>query len=285
MTQSLSMLPYSFSMINLVNLMPEWCWDTFDNVMAQAGTNRVELVPSMMLGMNWDEQIYEENGPVQQALRRLMNQYSVGSIQSLTYGLQINLADHLRNHTELNKRLQALARLGKTTGCSILVLGSPGQKKQLDRALSDIEHKQRFMDNCSWIASTLGPDLFISLEHNTIYQGAEYCNTLLDIIDIVTTLRRDGTVNVGVNLDTKCLMHEYGTDVRVGDLLDKYDLADLATSIQVSYDFLVRDTDHCTQDQRDVAIFANTHNIPLSLEEFGLLGNQIDSFVQSWISL
>jgi hypothetical protein len=47
----------------------------------------------MLLVMNWDQQIEEDNGNDQQALVHLVNRYKVGSIQSLTYGLQIILAE------------------------------------------------------------------------------------------------------------------------------------------------------------------------------------------------
>ena len=275
-------MPYSFSMINLVKLMPEWSWDGFDQVMDQAGTNRVELVPSMLLGMDWDQQIEEENGPVQQALVRLMQRYKVGSIQSLTYGLQINLADQLVNHPELLRRLKALGVLARSTGCSVLILGSPGQKKQLDPAMGSVDHKQRFIANCSWMARTLGSEVILSLEHNTIGQGADYCNTLAEIVDVVKALRLEGIANVGVNLDTKCLMQEFGDNVHVGELLANHDLAGMITSIQISFDFLSRDAPHRANDHRRLLVFAYARDIPLSLEEFGLLGNQIQSFVQHW---
>jgi sugar phosphate isomerase/epimerase len=275
-------LPYSFSMINLVKLMPEWSWDGFDQVMAQAGTNRVELVPSMLLGMDWDQQIEEENGPVQQALVRLMQRYKVGSIQSLTYGLQINLADQLINHPELHRRLKALRLLAKTTGCSVLILGSPGQKKQLDPAMNSVDHKQRFIDNCSWMARTLGPEAKLSLEHNTIDQGAEYCNTLAEIIDVVKTLRLEGIANVGINLDTKCLIQEFGDDVHVGELIAKHHLAGLITSIQISFDFLTRNAPHRAEDHRQLLDLAHARGLPLSLEEFGLLKAHVVSFVVAW---
>ena len=271
-------------MINLVKLMPEWSWDGFDQVMDQAGTNRVELVPSMLLGMDWDQQIEEENGPVQQALVRLMQRYKVGSIQSLTYGLQINLADQLVNHPELLRRLKALRVLARTTGCSVLILGSPGQKKQLNPAMGSVDHKQRFIANCSWMARTLGPEVKLSLEHNTIVQGADYCNTLAEIIDVVKTLREQGIANAGINLDTKCLIQEFGDNVHVGELLANYGLAEMITSIQVSFDFLTRDVPHRSKDHRQLLDFARARALPLSLEEFGLLENQVIPFVEIWNS-
>lgn len=276
--------PYSFSMINLVRLMPDWSWNSFDQLMAKASTTRVELVPSMALGVDWDHQIEAQGGPVQHALDHLLERYAVGSIQSLTYGLKINLADDLINHTALLRRLHGLQILGTKTQCSVLILGSPGQKKQLVPAISDSEHKQRFTANCSWIANMVGPDLILSLEHNTRDQGAEYCNTLADIVDVVNTIRFDGTANVGINLDTKCLIHEFGVHVNVGELLADTDLIDLITSIQVSYDFLTRDSPHCTEDQRQLLAFARTRALPLSLEEFGLLENQVHPFVEAWNS-
>ena len=274
-------LPYSFSMINLVKLMPEWSWDSFDQVMGQAGTNRVELVPSMLLGIDWDQQIEEEDGPVQQALVRLLQRYKVGSIQSLTYGLQINLADQLVNHPELLRRLKALRVLARTTGCSVLILGSPGQKKHLDPAMGSVDHKQRFIDNCSWMARTLGPEVTLSLEHNTIVQGAEYCNTLAEIIDVVKTLGEQGIANAGINLDTKCLIQEFGDDVHVGELLANHGLAGLITSIQLSFDFLTRGAPHRTEDHRKLLDFAHARGLPLSLEEFGLLNSQLTSYVKA----
>ena len=274
--------PYSFSMINLVKLLPDWSWDGFDQVMAQAATTRIELVPSMVLGLDWDQQIGVQGSHVQRALDRLMQQYTVGSIQSLTYGLQINLADHFINHPGLLRRLQALQTLGKKTQCPVMILGSPGQKKQLDPAISAAQHKQRFMTNCAWMASMLGPELILSLEHNTSDQGAEYCNTLADIVDVVNALRSDGTANVGVNLDTKCLIHEFGENVRVGAFLDNPELAPLITSIQVSYDFLARDTPHRVEDQLQLLAFARAHTLPLGLEEFGLLDSQLIPYIETW---
>lgn len=273
---------YSFSMINLVQILPDWSWVGFDRVMAKAETNRVELVPSMVLGMDWDQCIGAETGPIQDAVDRLVKFYTVSSIQSLTYGLPINLADNLIVHPGLTARLQALAVLGKATGCSVLILGSPGQKKITNRTVSYAEYKQRFTSNCSWIATTLGPELILSLEHNTSAQGAEYCNTLGDIIDVVTTLRRNGIANVGVNLDTKCLLHEFGEHVRAGDLLATGEMSELVTSIQVSYDFLTRNTSHRAEDHDQLRAFARARGLPLSLEEFGLLENQLTPFVEAW---
>ena len=284
MSQSTKGLPYSFSMINLVKLMPDWSWNGFDQLMSQAATNRVELVPSMVLGLDWDQHIEVQGGHVQLALEHLMQRCTVGSIQSLTYGLQINLADDLINHPGLLRRLQALAVLAKKTQCSVMILGSPGQKKKLETSISDTEHKQRYIANCSWMGSMLGPKLILSLEHNTSAQGAEYCNTLGDIVDVVNAIRLGSTANVGINLDTKCLMHEFGTNVNVGELLANPELVDLITSIQVSYDFLSRDTPHRTEDQRQLLAFARARALPLSLEEFGLMESQVIPFVESWNS-
>lgn len=274
--------PYSFSMINLVRLMPDWCWHRFDQVMATASTARVELVPSMVLGVDWDHQIDTHGGTVRHALDHLLERYAVGSIQSLTYGLKINLADDLINNTEMLRRLDALQILGNRTKCSVLILGSPGQKKKLDYVINHSEYKQRFTSNCSWIARMVGPNLTLSLEHNTREQGAEYCNTFADIVDVVKTIRSNGIANIGINLDTKCLIHEFGEHVNVGELLANADLTELITSIQVSYDFLTRDSPNRKEDQQQLLAFARTRAVPLSLEEFGLLENQIQPFVEAW---
>jgi len=284
MTPSHAGLLYSFSMINMVKLLPEWSWDGFDQIMSQTCTRRVELVPSMLLGMDWDQQIDEQYGPVQQALERLMEQYTVSSIQSLTYGLQINLADQLINHPELLRRLKALRLLGKSTGCSVLILGSPSQKKQYDPAMSSADHKQRFIANCTWMANMLGPEFTLSLEHNTADQGADYCNSLAEMGAVVKSIRDNGMRNVGLNFDTKCLIHEFGEDVCVSSLLASPWLSGLITSIQISYDFLSRNVPHRAEDQRQLLAFARTRAIEPSLEEFGLLENQFHSFIEIWLS-
>jgi hypothetical protein len=74
MKSETSSVPYSFSMVNLINLMPEWSWQRFDEIMNQAQTKNVELVPGMVLGAEWDQYITKEtlenpghprdNGPV-----------------------------------------------------------------------------------------------------------------------------------------------------------------------------------------------------------------------------
>ena len=284
MNLSLRKLPYSFSMINLVKLLPVWSWKGFDQVMAQAGTKRVELVPSMMLGVDWDQQINDQTGTVQQALERLLEHYKVESIQSLTYGLPINLAEPLIDHPKMRIRLDALAELGKATSCSVLILGSPGQKKIHNDVMTLAEHKQRFIENCSWIARKLGPEMTLSLEHNTIAQGAEYCNTFGDITEIVKTLRTRGLTNVGINLDTKCIIDEFGKDVRVDMLLAETSVKESISSIQISHDFLTRNTLHRDEDKRNLSAFAQTRNICPSLEEFGLEYDQLKAFIEAWTS-
>lgn len=285
MTKSLAEVPYSFSMINLVKLMPKWSWDGFDQVMIQAGTTKVELVPSMLLGMDWDEQIERGDHAFQNALERFMQRYTVGSIQSLTYGLEINLADNLFNDPKLLKRMQNLGTLAKMTGCSVLILGSPGQKKLEVSAMSRDDSKRHFMANCSWMASILGPGIVLSLEHNTKEQGAEVCNTIAEIISIVNTLRSNRVTNIGLNLDTKCLIHEFGENMHVDRFLDDPEVAGLITSIQISFDFLTRAVPHRAEDQHLLLDFARAREIPLSLEEFGLLSSQITPFIKAWKSL
>ena len=134
------------------------------------------------------------------------------------------------------------------------------------------------------MARTLGSEVKLSLEHNTIVQGAEYCNTLAEIIDVVKTLREQGIANAGINLDTKCLIQEFGDDVHVGELIAKHHLAGLITSIQISFDFLTRNAPHRAEDHRQLLDFARALSPPLSLEEFGLLENHLLHFVDAWNS-
>lgn len=284
MSQSDDLARYSFSMMNLVKLFAEWSWDRFEQVMSEVGTMRVEMVPSICLGMDWDQEIEDQTTTVYKNVKHLTKYYTVRSIQSLTYGLDIQLADQLINHPGLLRRLLALKMLGSYTECSVFILGSPAQKKLVDTSISNNEHKQRFMANCSWMANILGPDFILSLEHNTSEQGAEYCNTFADILDVVTKLRRTGVPNVGINLDTKCLIQEFGEGVRVGQLLLEPSVSDLVTSVQVSLDFLIRNTPYCADDHRQLRYFADSRNLPLSLEEFGLLPSQLHTFLDAWSS-
>jgi hypothetical protein len=281
-TNSSSSLAYSFSMINLVQLMPQWSWEKFDQVIAKAGTSSVELIPSMVLGFNWDQQLDAVNGPTRLALEQLQSRCSVGTIQSLTYGLDINLADDLSTHPGLLRRLQGLIKLGRATECHVFILGSPGQKKHVYPEVSKEEHKQRFVDTCHYIASILEPKFVLSLEHNTLSQGAEFCNTLADICEVVTTLRAQGVANVGLNLDTKCLIHEMGEDIQIEDVLADQSLRSIVTSIQVSLDFLTREVPHRHVDQRTLKAFARESGVPISIEEFGLMDHQVTPFVEAW---
>ena len=232
--------------------------------------------------MDWDQKINDPTGGVREALDLFLKHYTIGSIQSLTYGLAINLADSLIDHPELLIRLKALVVLAQTTACSTLILGSPGQKKILSSQMSHSEHKQQFISNCQWMARQLGCGLNLSLEHNVGDQGAEYCNTLGDMMDVVTELRQNGTKNVGINLDTKCLLHEFGTDVKIDDILSIPGLLNQITSIQVSYDFLARDASNQRKDQQRLRELASARKLPLSLEEFGLLENQLTPFITAW---
>jgi hypothetical protein len=134
------------------------------------------------------------------------------------------------------------------------------------------------------MAHSLGHEVTLSLEHNTKIQGADYCNTLADIVDVVLTLRRSGITNVGVNLDTKCLICEFGENIHVIEMLAKHELADMITSIQVSLDFLTRDTRHRWPDHQGLLAFARDWDIPLSLEEFGMDKDQLPQFVDEWNS-
>jgi hypothetical protein len=106
--------------------------------------------------------------------------------------------------------------------------------------------------------------------------------TLAEMVDVVKILREQGIANAGINLDTKCLIQEFGENIHVGELLVIYCLAEMITSIQVSFGFLIRNASHRTDDQRQLQAFARTHNLPVSLEEFDLLDSQLATFVKAW---
>jgi hypothetical protein len=276
--------PYSFSMVNLVKLMQDWNWSQYDRIMLRAGTNRTELVPGMLFGADWDYQIGESLG-FTDALIRLTNAYTVSSIQSLTFGLDICLAEPLTENKEVVKRFQALACLGALLKCNVFVLGSPAHKKIRPLNASPISLRHHFMDNCRWMASVLGSQSILSLEHNTATQGAEFCNTLKDIVDLIQELRQYGVLNIGLNLDTKCLMQEFGDDFNLSALIFDCGLRHIVTSIQVSHDFLRRSVGHARSDEASLLKLAQDQACPISLEEFGIIDNQLDDFIISWRSV
>ena len=282
MTYNLPCTNHSFSMINLVKLMPSWDWDVFDQILAQTGLSSVELVPSLLLGPNWDKFPDLVTSDSCYLLEKLTQRYKVGSIQSLTYGLDINLADDLRSHHGLARRLEGLVDIGHRTNCFLFILGSPGQKKQIFNHINQYNYKSNFIDNCAYILSTIGSEFTLSLEHNTSFQGAEFCNTLGEISEVVQTLRERGFSNIGLNLDTKCLIDEMGPDFNLEQLLADESLKSLISSIQVGLDFLTRDCSHCKKDKDILFSFSRKHRVHLSFEEFGLSESQLLCFTNIW---
>jgi hypothetical protein len=274
---------YSFSMVNCLKLMPQWDWQAFGTIMELAGTSRVELVPGFLFGSDWDNQITSDDD-LKGQLDQLKKCYCVTSIQSLTFGLEINLGEPLVGNPSVRRRFIALAELGKQLACDVFVLGSPGQKK-LSETLREVhKSKDNFIANCSWFASLLSGIGILSLEHNTIKQGAEFCNTLGDIIDAVLSVRGNEISNIGINLDTKCLIHEFGDSFRLTELLYSYKLHPLICSIQVSLDFLERSCAHQDQDVKALLDVARAYGLPISLEEFGLENQQLERLTMLWNS-
>ena len=278
-------MEYSFSMINFVKIMPAWDWDYFNEIMSMTQTKCVELVPSMLLGSEWDDICFEKSNKYTSILDKFLSYYKVKSIQSLTYGLDINLAVNIAESAELKKRIKALGYLSKITGCSNFILGSPAQKKR-DRGLStSYDYSTNFLQNCRWIAEQLGDGIMLSLEHNTVIQGAEYCNTLADISEIVKVLRSKGVCNVGVNLDTKCLIDEFGPDLVISSLISSLGIEEIITSVQVDYEFLRRNLPSKVRDLHTLKRISSQHGNMIGLEEFGLGTDKISGFIEAWQQL
>lgn len=268
-------------MINFATLLPEWSWEGCIALMERTKTTRLECVPSMLFGLDWDHRVSERVSDSDQ-LSRLLSIYQIPSIQSLTYGLDINLAEPLEGNPDVQRRFSGLAELGRQTGCNVFVLGSPGQKK-LRQGLDDKEtHRILFQQNCDYLASLLAPTSYLSLEHNTHVQGAEFCNTLGQIADVVVALRESGRPNIGINLDTKCLIHEFGESIPMAKLFSRYKLHELVTSIQVSLDFLNSSATIMTDNLSFLADLALEKSVPISLEEFGIQNDQLDQFIHQW---
>jgi sugar phosphate isomerase/epimerase len=270
---------YSFSMINLVNLVDASNFGEFAVIMARAGTKAVELVPSMLLGPDWDD--CDEIKSLEN-LHALAASYQVSSIQSLTYGLNLSLTDDIMANPYWQHRFEMLKCLGGFLSCRLFILGSPGQKKLRTDLGDERTHIRLFTHNCKVMAGILGPEGFLCLEHNTLQQGAQYANTLAGVLDVVVNLNALGCANVGINLDTKCLLLEFGSHMHIGSLLSEPKLATRIKSIQVSLDFLSRDCAHCEDDIRVLVSFARENQIPLSLEEFGLREDQLSDYIDLW---
>jgi hypothetical protein len=235
----------------------------------------------MVLGPEWDQYITHPSA-ASDALALIMNHYSVTSIQSLTYSLNLNLADVLSTNQDANRRFQSLAYLGELLKCRVFVLGSPGQKKLNALHKDPDAAKKQFIENCAWMASVLAPNGILSLEHNTNAQGAQFCNTLRDIVDVIFALRRQGVPNVGLNLDTKCLIHEFGNNVILDEIVSSYALESFVVSIQVSLDFLARYGTPARSDEKRLLRLAKDQCCPVSLEEFGLLDEQLSYYIHRW---
>ena len=236
----------------------------------------------MLFGLDWDHKVSLSVVSDPEQLPRLLSHYQIPSIQSLTYGLDINLADSLEGNSDVQRRFAALAELGRKTECKVFVLGSPGQKK-FQAALHDQQtHFDRFADNCKYLASLLAPTGLLSLEHNTHVQGAEFCNTLGDIVAIVGKLRESGLSNIGINLDTKCLMHEFGKSFSMAQLFSQYSLEEVVISIQMSLDFLAAPDEAMSEGLSFLIDFTTQQSVPISLEEFGIQHDQLDEFINRW---
>lgn len=124
--------------------------------------------------------------------------------------------------------------------------------------------------------------MILSLENKSIAHGAEYCNTLAQVVESVINFGLEEIAIVGVGIPIICLIHESRDNVHMGEQLTNYVLDGLITSIQLSFDFLTRDAPHRDNDNRPLHGFAHAPRLPLSLEEFGLLGNQIQSLAKHW---
>lgn len=132
------------------------------------------------------------------------------------------------------------------------------------------------------MASRLSGHGILALEHNTLQQGAEYCNTLIEISNTVQAVKEMGVSNVGINLDTKCLIQELGEDFSLQGVLQNPEICDHIVSIQVSHDFLGRSAPNHAVDLYSLMQFIDQRKVSVSLEEFGLLDDGLDPFVIKW---
>ena len=268
----------SLSLITLIKPLPKWDLQRLNAIMSRLHIKCIELAPSMVLGYNWDTQICSAESI--EYLNLLQKNYIITSIQSLTYGIDLNLGQPIRTRLGASRRFASLAKLGHLLGCNTFVLGSPGQKRLVLGCENSTKSKNSFIDNCEWMASVLDPSQTLCIEHNTIEQGAEFCNILSETIEVIDELRSRGINNVGLNLDTKCLLYEFGESLNIAELIRSYDLDKYTGSIQISLDFLPQSKESRSTDIYELIHLAIKSDCNISLEEFGLGEAELDKLVE-----
>ena len=257
------------SMVSMLSFMEKWSASFFAEYMGSTGTHYVELVPSFVLGPSWHEGMVLASENYQDMIKLFTSRFSVLSIQSLLFGVDIQLGSIPSHLSPLESRFQALSTLGRQLGCSRFILGSPSSRRLVGQQPVE-SAEDAFLENCSLMASYLDPDQILSLEHNTFHQGAEFMNTLESIHHVVRQLRRNGIQNVGINLDTKCVLNQFGPDCDLGIVLSE-GIRESISSIQVSYDFLkLSNSSAGARNLLAVSQIAQENSIAVSLEEYGL---------------
>jgi len=257
------------SMVSMLSFMEKWSTSFFTEYMESTGTKYVELVPSLVLGSSWHEDMVLTSEKYQDLIAFFTSRFCVLSIQSLLFGLDIQLGSIPSQLSPLECRFQALSTLGRQLGSSRFILGSPSSRRLVGQQ-SVANAYAAFIENCSFMASYLDLGQILSLEHNTSDQGAEFMNTLESIHDAVQQLRRNGIKNVGINLDTKCVISQFGRDCDLGIILSE-GIRESISSIQVSYDFLkLSNSPAGSKNILLLSQIAQERSIPVSLEEYGL---------------
>lgn len=266
-------MTYSFSMINFLEKMKFWDSHLFDELMSETGSDSIELVPSMVIGREFNMKTMLPE------LLAISRKYRVSSIQSLMYGLDISLASDISKNSEIIARIDTIKSLSSIFGCSVFVLGSPAQRK-LTEARDINLNLENFRRNCIFLADSFSSHGTLSIEHNTPQQGAEFCNTLGGVYEMVSFMKSSGCLNVGINLDTKCLIQEFGSDVQIDEVVGA--ISESISSIQVSYDFLNRDDAIVSRNCQRIVDISLHNECPISLEEFGLKEGDIYKFAKRW---
>ena len=275
---------YSISMVSILSFMEQWSPDRFSAYMKTTKTNSIELIPSLVLGPSWQRFAELNSKEYKDMLIFLNAEFNVSAIQSLLFGLDIQLGKTQLSSLPLQSRFQALSMLGRQLGCFRFILGAPSSRR-LGSQQSHAKAQSTFIDNCSLMASQLDLDQILCLEHNTLDQGAEFMNTLESVHYAVQELRRDGINNIGINLDTKCIANQFGDECHLHTILDD-ELIDNVYSIQISYDFVERgDSPAGLENIKTLSRIACEKSIVLALEEYGLRLAESAHFVSRFCDL
>jgi hypothetical protein len=255
------------STISLIKIYEKLSMKDLEKFSIFTGCSNFELVPGYIFGANWDSNLLNNEMEILNAIQDLPNSIKFKSMQSITYGIDISLFDNLLENINFKNRVLALVKLTNELNINNLVLGSPAQKKNNPKVSPEM-YKINFEKNINFISRSLPDFCSLSLEHNTIKQGAEAINTLSTIKSVIIN---SNLSNVGINIDTQCLEDEFGSNFIFSNILNDYVIAERITSIQLCANIF---NPNNRSNLIEIFNFAKTRDIAISLEFIGEMNSE-----------